>query len=581
VVTSEIDDHTKATVFVPMSDSVVFTWTEAVPEALRAQVRANASLYHAVHAEEGVLLGWGTVVYEITHGETSLLELEIPADTQVNRILAPGGGVSDWAVADSEVEGRKTITVFLERPVAGEFLLEVFYERLLDGGTEPGDAVAVPLLSAGKVHRQRGMVALLSGQELALEPMAEEGLSRVGENQLPAFVRNRITMTVAHTYKYTEARPELRVAPVVPERRQGKFDAQVDTLISLGEVTMKGAATIEVDVKSGSIVDLTLRLPGGINILGVSGPSLRSHEEREVADDQGGGQSIELEFTREMEGRFRVEVSYERIMEGAAAEAVVPTISVPAAEVEHGRIAVEALTAVEVRAATVENLSSLDINELPQQLVLKTTNPILLAYRYVNATPPFKLALKITRHKEIDVQVAAIERAAYSSLFTRDGLAVTTARLTVRNSRRQFLRLALPPESQVWSVFVDGKPEKPAYAGDGANGGPGQDDQLRRRLSGGHRLRHPGRGPRPSGHPRKPPAPPRHGGHPHPLGRVPARGTQLSDAGQHDGPPCPRRQGRSAALRQRGGGAGLGRLPDAVRAAAAHHRAGPRDSLRL
>ncbi|MDH3474591.1 MAG: hypothetical protein OEM59_12940, partial [Rhodospirillales bacterium] len=466
VVTSESDDQTKATVFVPMSDSVVFTWTEAVPEALRIQVRANASLYHAVHAEEGVLLGWGTVVYEITHGETSLLELEIPGDTQVNRILAPGGGVSDWAVADSEVEGRKTITVFLERPVAGEFLLEVFYERLLDGGADTEDAIAVPLLNAINVHRQRGMVALLSGQELALEPVAEEGLSRVGENQLPAFVRNRIAMTVAHTYKYTEPGPRLRVAPAVPERKQGKFDAQVDTLISLGEVTMKGAATIEVDVKSGSIVDLTLRLPGGVNILGVSGPSLRSHEEREVEN----GQAIALEFTREMEGRFRVEVSYERIMDSAAAEAVVPTISVPAAEVEHGRIAVEALTAVEVRAAAVENLSSLDINELPQQLVLKTTNPILLAYRYVNATPPFKLALKITRHKEIDVQVAAIERAAYSSLFTRDGLAVTTARLTVRNSRRQFLRLALPPESQVWSVFVDGKPEKPAYASDGANG---------------------------------------------------------------------------------------------------------------
>ena len=109
----------------------------------------------------------------------------------------------------------------------------------------------------------------------------------------------------------------------------------------------------------------------------------------------------------------------------------------------------------------------MDINELPRQLVLKTTNPILLAYRYVNAKPPIRLALKITRHKAIDVQVAAIERAHYKSLVTRDGLVVSTASFTVRNSRRQFLRLSLPPESQVWSVFVDGKPEKPAYAADG------------------------------------------------------------------------------------------------------------------
>ena len=178
-------------------------------------------------------------------------------------------------------------------------------------------------------------------------------------------------------------------------------------------------------------------------------------------------QEIALEFTREMAGRFRVEVVYEMIMAPEAAETGVPTISVVGAEVEHGRIAIEALTAVEVRAAVVEGLSSLEINELPQQLVLKTTNPILLAYRYANARPPVRLALTITRHEEIQVQVAAIERADYRSLVTRDGLSVTTARLQVRNSRRQFLRLALPAGSQVWAVFVDGKPEKPAHAAEG------------------------------------------------------------------------------------------------------------------
>jgi hypothetical protein len=186
-----------------------------------------------------------------------------------------------------------------------------------------------------------------------------------------------------------------------------------------------------------------------------------------VREAEDGAQTIALEFTREMEGRFRIEVAYERIMDGEASEPVVPTISVMEAEVEHGRIAVEALTAVEVSASRTDRLSNLDLNELPQQLVLKTTNPILMAFRYVHAKPPFTLALKITRHKEIDVQVAAIERAVYSSLFTRDGLAVTTARLDVRNSRRQFLRLGLPAGSKVWSVFVDGKPEKPAFAGDG------------------------------------------------------------------------------------------------------------------
>ena len=47
---------------------------------------------------------------------------------------------------------------------------------------------------------------------------------------------------------------------------------------------------------------------------------------------------------------------------------------------------------------------------------------------------------------------------AYKTLFTRDGLAVTRAQFDVRNSRRQFLRLSLPDESRIWSVFVNGGP---------------------------------------------------------------------------------------------------------------------------
>jgi hypothetical protein len=457
------DERTKVQTFIPMSEQVVFTWTEAVPEDLRGQVRANASLYHVVHAEEGVLHALATVVYEITHGETNVLELDIPETTQVNRIDSPTGALSDWAVTESDRDGMKRIAVFLDHDVTGEFRLRISYELLLGTSRPEGEAVLLPLLGARQVHRQRGMVALLSGKELALKPVLEEGVSKVGENQLPAFVRNEISATVAHTYKYTELMAQLSVQAVVPERRQGIYDAQVDSLISLGEVTLKGSATVEIDIKSGTLLDLALRLPAGVNVLEVTGPSIRSHQ----VDESGDGKSIAIEFTREMDGRFRLDVAYEQIMDSKLAEIGVPTVGVPGAEVEHGRIAVEALSAVEVRALETEQLSSLDIKDLPQQLVLKTTNPILLAYRYVSAKRPFKLVLAITRHQEIDVQVAAIERADFSSLFTRDGLVVTTARLMVRNSRQQFLRLALPAGSEVWSVFVDGKPEKPAFAKEG------------------------------------------------------------------------------------------------------------------
>lgn len=465
VVSHESDDGTRAQVLVPMGEQLLFSWTDAVPQDLKARVRANASVYQAVHADEGVLHVQGLVAYEITHGEANTLALSLPAAVQVNRITAPGGGVSDWAVEDA-AGGRKKVSVFLDRAVKGDFQLQLSYELLLGAGQagDPaaGQAVTVPLLRALDVHRQRGMVALLSGPDLALRPTDETLVSRVGENQLPAAFRNRIAMTIGHTYKYIDPNARLRVEAVAPERKQGLFDALVDTLISVGEVTLKGAATIQVDVKSGSIMELDLRLPPNLNVLGVTGPSLRTYHVQQDRTDP----TIALEFTREMDGQFRIEVSYERIMVDTEQQTPVPVLSVAEAEVEHGRIAVEALTAVEIRPGATEQLSSVDVNELPRQLVLKTTNPILLAYKYVKAQGPFRLTLDITRHKEIDVQAAAIEQALYRTLYTPDGLAVTTARFTVRNSRQQFLRLELPQHSEVWAAFVDGRAEKPAYAAD-------------------------------------------------------------------------------------------------------------------
>jgi hypothetical protein len=472
---SSENGSTVASFFIPMSTRLALNWMEAIPEDMAVERRANAVVYQALHAAEGVLYGLAAIRYEITRGEANALEFSIPANAQVNHITSPAAAIADWVVVDTsgesgEESGDTHIRVFLNRAVTGEFILNVAYEQLIEDtgknsvekGADGPAPIAVPILRALDVTRQKGMVALLSGPDLALAPLEHVEMSEVGENQLPAFFRNQLEQTVSHTYKYHSATAQLAVSPVTPERQQGKFNAQIDTLISIGEVTLKGQVSIESDVKSGVLREISLLLPADVNILGVSGPSIRNHNISVEVDLQ----RVDIEFTREMDGQFRIELIYERIMLDGAAETTVPWVEVVDADVEHGRLAIEALSALEVQASLVEQLSSLEINELPRQLVLKTTNPILLAYRYVRTEKPFALELRITRHEEIDVQVAAIDSANYQTLFTTDGLAVTRVQFDVRNSRRQFLRLSLPPDSEIWSVFVNGNAQKPAFASD-------------------------------------------------------------------------------------------------------------------
>lgn len=467
--------HTVARVNVPMTPRVTFSWNEAVPgsEGGEEEVRANASLHHLVHAEEGVLYVDAAVDFEVTRGESSLFELTVPEGTQVNAVTAPAGVVADWRL--SEEGAPRTLSIFLDRRLGGTVSFRIACELILPRaeGEPEASEVTVPLLSALGVSRQRGMVALLASRELALEPVREGALTRVGENQLPAALREGTSLTIAHTFRYFEGAPELAVRPAVPVREDGRFDAQVDSLVSVGDVTIGGAATIEVNVKSGSIMGLSIVLPADVNVLGLTGPSLRSDEV--VARD--GQQVIEVAFTREMEGQFRLELAYERIMGDAGSDVPVPLPTVLGAQVEQGRVAVEALSAVEVRTARAENLSSLEIGELPRQLILRTTNPILLAYRYVQAQPAPELALRITQHREIDVQAAIIDEARFRTLHTRDGFVVTTARFQVRNSREQFLRIAIPADAEVWAASVDGVAEVPAVANGAAGGGRAEEGE--------------------------------------------------------------------------------------------------------
>lgn len=476
---SEEGGKTLATAYVPMTGTVSLSWVEAVPEEVTKEVRASATVIHTAYAEEGVLFMKASALYEITRGETSSLSFTVPHGVQINRISGPADEVADWKVDPAE-GGVDKVSVYLNREVKGEFPLQVSYDLSLSsglnqtGGKEglkkepeseakdaaPAGGIRIPLLRIIGVDRQRGMVALLSSKEIALKPLIEKEVTKVGENQLPADVRQGISQTIAHTYKYGDAGATLVAEISKPEKVQGKFDAAVNTLISLSDVTMKGAASIDFSVKSGALEELVLQLPKGVNFLSLSGPSLRTHK----LVDKPEGQQIEVSFTQEMEGQFRLELAYERILGDTESDVAVPTVKVAGAEVEQGKIAVEALSAVEVQTASLAQLSTIDPSELPQQLVLKTTNPILLAFKYVHVDPPYSLALRITRHKELEVQEAAIDRAVYQTLVTKDGVTVTSALLLVRNSRRQFLRMELPAGSEVWSTQVDGKPEKPARA---------------------------------------------------------------------------------------------------------------------
>ncbi len=441
---------------VPMTEHVRIHWSEAVPETdHEIETRSNANIVHVVQPGEGVLDVRAFVDFEISRGTMRRAELVVPAGVQINSVESASGVVNDWRVS---TEGARTLTVFLDREVETALALEVKYELAWPAATRTTAPFDVPLLRAAVgtegVHRQRGMVALLSMGELTLEPRESDNITGVGDNALPAAIRDVLEATVAHTYRYQDEAPELSAIGAIREAEAARFDAQVDTLVSLGDVSTTVATRIEVDVKSGSVTELLLHVPEGLSLLEVSAPSLR----RYVMEED---RSLRIELTQPMEGRFTVELLSDRVT-GQEDELDMPLIGVAGAEVERGRVGVEALAPFQVDMASAEHLSPIDPSELPEQLMLRTDNPILHAYRYAQATEAPRFRVRITRHEEVQTRQATVDEAWFETLYTRDGVAVTSARFVVRNRRQQFLRVTLPEDSEVWSAAVDGRPQTPA-----------------------------------------------------------------------------------------------------------------------
>ena len=188
VLRKEKNGMTVSTFYVPMPQQVTFSWNEAVPEDIKEEVRANSTIIHTVFAEEGVLYANALMQFEVTRGKTTLVEFEIPNSVQINRISSPTSAVADWRVDRSRKGGPSLVSVFLNREIEKALTLHIQYDQSIIG-EESKEKIQIPLIRARNVHRQRGMVALLSSKELTLKPSKEEKLIKVGENQLPVVVR--------------------------------------------------------------------------------------------------------------------------------------------------------------------------------------------------------------------------------------------------------------------------------------------------------------------------------------------------------------------------------------------------------
>lgn len=232
--------------------------------------------------------------------------------------------------------------------------------------------------------------------------------------------------------------------------------AETHTLVGVGEGVLAGHSEVNWTIVNQGRETFTVELPADVAVLEVTGSGVREWDTTRSGDSQ----QITVQLNFEALGSYRLFVDYEQAMPEGSFDAEVPLLAVPGVERVKGYVGVEARSNLEITAGDTRGATRLDVRELPASVLGRTDQPVLMGFKVRHND--WAIPLEVDQHEDVDVLVTVADMAEATSMLTADGRKMGRVVWHVRNNRRQFLRLQMPEDSEIWSVQVAGRAAKPA-----------------------------------------------------------------------------------------------------------------------
>ena len=332
------------------------------------------------------------------------------------------------------------------------------YELLTDksGAIEATVKFAVAVRTSGGTH-QVGFSRILPGSSLL-----DLTVDRKDVDLKVAGSQSMTTRTVAGKEHYVAAVPS-GVAVAVSWQRAlpkvaaapTKLYAETRTLVAVAEGLLLCEEVVKFNILHTAVRELKLSVPAGVSVLTVTG--------RNVQDWRVDKGELLVVLRAEEIGAYDLRVTYEAPAQDAVE---IPVVRGTGVERERGFLAVIAVTNVEIAPGQVRGARTIDVRQLPADIVAMTNQPILLAFRYVGEK--FNVPLTIKKHEEVALLPTIVDSAAFTGMQLADGRRMTKAVYSVRNNRNQFLRAWMPAGAEIWSVSVGGRTVSPAKDKEGS-----------------------------------------------------------------------------------------------------------------
>jgi hypothetical protein len=240
-------------------------------------------------------------------------------------------------------------------------------------------------------------------------------------------------------------------------KAEPRLYAESNTLVDLADGLVHATTTVHHTVLFAGVDTFRYDIPDGATVLDVRGSGLRAW-----TVDERGDLAVQLGF--QAEGAWDVTIETEGALPRGAPLST-PILQPLGNERYKGWVGVTAGGNLEVSAGAVQGATPVDVRQLPAEIIASTTQPILLGYKFLDASAT--IPLDVVAHEQIDVLVTLLDRTQAVTMVTLEGRRLTQVTYEVRNNRRQYLELTLPPGAELWSASVAGRAVQPSQGQDG------------------------------------------------------------------------------------------------------------------
>lgn len=439
----------------PVTNKVDVSWIAGGRPDKEEELFAYADVSSLCQFVEGVFRCTHDVKYDIRRGKMAAFTFRLPEGWEVFDVS--GEDIHSWS--ESNDGGERKINVLLKYPKDKSATAKIVVEKLVPSIPAKFE---MPWLAVDGVERSRGVVVVQLTDEYEIAVSPDENIVRVDASQIPPTLRSSLgSGAAAEVYKYTRSPFQATVSIDRPPVVTARLTADFNLLATIGEESIACDASVRYEVVRGEIETLQIQLPPEIRVNSVNVPDLKDYKTEKTTDSQ----TLAIVLQRKTKGVVPVTMVYEILNEEAKTEALLPVPTFPGVERVRHTYGIAAPSNIEVVPIDPSAKGMISVNQLPPELKGRASQPVLLAYQFARSPEPVRL--NVLKHSYIAVQDSVIDSMNATTIYTRDGTAVTMASLSVHNTQRQFLKVAMETDCKIWNVFIEGQVVTPAKDSEG------------------------------------------------------------------------------------------------------------------